>query len=114
MGWDQGRMGGAMLDVILGGRDLHVVGWRSRGGTSFCTLPRASGSRVALESCQKYLLGQSRNLQEPQNLQEPCCLGLNPYVQWEPVKYYFVTRMEQRSLGMTWAGLGWGLQTEKV
>ena len=103
-----------MLDVILGGGDLRVVGWRSRRGTSFCALPRASGSRVVLESCQKYLLSQSRNLQEAQNLPELCCLGLNPYVQWAPVKYYFVTRMEHPSLDMTWAGLGWGLQTEKV
>ena len=57
MGWDQGRMGRAMLDVILEGGDLCVAGWRSRGGTSFCALQKAqwiwaSGSRVALESCQ--------------------------------------------------------------
>ena len=95
MGWDQDRMGRAMLDVSLGGGDLRVVVWRSRGGTSFCTLPRASRSRVALTSCQKCLLGQSKSHQEPQ---EPCCLGLNPYVQWVPVKYYFVTRIEQASL----------------
>lgn len=31
---------------------------------------------------------------------------VNPYVQWVSVKYYFVTRMEQSSLDMTWAGLG--------
>lgn len=31
---------------------------------------------------------------------------VNPYVQWVSVKYYFVTRMEQASLDMTWAGLG--------
>lgn len=28
------------------------------------------------------------------------------YVQWLPVKCYFVTRMEQPSLFMNWAGLG--------
>ena len=58
---------------------------------------------MALTSFQKCLFGQSKSHQEPQ---EPGCLGLNPYVQWVPVKYYFVTRMEQSSLDMTWAGLG--------
>ena len=38
MGWDQGRMGRAMLDISLGGGDLRMCGWRSRGGTSFCAL----------------------------------------------------------------------------
>lgn len=33
---------------------------------------------------------------------------MNPYVQWVPVKYYFVTWMEHTSLDRTWAGPGVG------
>lgn len=38
--------------------------------------------------------------------QETMLPWVNPYVQWVSVKYYFVTRMEQSSLDMTWAGPG--------
>ena len=46
------------------------------------------------------------SIKKPPRTPETMLPWVNPYVQWVPVKYYFVTRMEQSSLDMTWAGLG--------